>query len=115
MTRLRDDRGAVTAELAVALPAVVLLVAVVLVTVAAGVAQLRCQDAARTGARLAAVGAAEGEVRAAVRRVAGDDVAVALHRDGEWVEVEVGAGVDGSWFAGGLIPVRAAATAWVEP
>ena len=45
-----------TAELAVALPALVLVLAVALAAVDLGVAQVRCLDAARTAARLLARG-----------------------------------------------------------
>jgi secretion/DNA translocation related TadE-like protein len=48
------DGGSVTAELAVALPSVVMLLAVVAAVAAVVVAQVRCVDAARAGARAAA-------------------------------------------------------------
>ncbi|WP_456847646.1 TadE/TadG family type IV pilus assembly protein, partial [Cellulomonas sp. P5_C6] len=54
----RRDRGSVTAELAVGLPAVALLLVAVLTVGAAAVAQTRCTDGARAGARAAALGEA---------------------------------------------------------
>ncbi len=48
------DRGSVTAELAVALPALVLLLLAGLTAVQAVTVQLRCVDAAREAARAAA-------------------------------------------------------------
>jgi hypothetical protein len=105
----------VTAELALGLPAVVLVLAVVLVTVAAGAAQLRCADAARAGARAAAIGEAPAEVRAAAGRVAGEGARVTIRPDGEWVTVEVSTTAPGAWFTGGRLTVRGSATAWVEP
>ena len=50
------EAGMVTAEIAVALPAVVLVLLLVLSAVSAGVAQLRVTDAARVAARQAAIG-----------------------------------------------------------
>jgi Flp pilus assembly protein TadG len=44
-------RGAVTAEFAVALPAVLLLLGMLLAGSAAGLTQLRLEEAARAGAR----------------------------------------------------------------
>ena len=46
----------VTAETALSLPAVVLVLLIVLAAVSAGVTQLRVADAARTAARQAAIG-----------------------------------------------------------
>ncbi|WP_225755040.1 TadE family type IV pilus minor pilin [Actinotalea sp. Marseille-Q4924] len=110
-----SERGAVTAELALALPAVVLVLAVVLATVAAGAAQLRCADAARAGARAAAIGEDHAEVRAVARRVAGDRAVVEVGQEAEWVTVVVSTTVPGAWFTGGRLTVRGSATAWVEP
>jgi Flp pilus assembly protein TadG len=84
-----EDRGAVTAEVAVLLPVVVLLLAAVLGLASTSVAQLRCADAARAGARAAALGDADAEVVAVASRVAGPDVRVAVRRSGEWVVVRV--------------------------
>lgn len=108
------DSGAVTAELALALPAVVLVVAVVLVTLAAGGLQLRAADAARTGARLAALGLDDAEVVARVERVL-PGAKVRVLRDLPWVEVTVSAAAAGGWLTSGPLPVRSSATAWVEP
>jgi len=62
-----DDRGYVTAEMATALPVLVVLLAVALSAVGAVTAQLRCVDAAREGARAAA----RGESIARVTSLAG--------------------------------------------
>jgi hypothetical protein len=58
----------VTAELAVAMPAVTVVLAAVLAVGQAVLAQVACLDAARAGARAAA----RGDALEAVRRVAGD-------------------------------------------
>jgi Flp pilus assembly protein TadG len=60
------DRGAVTAEIAAALPALVLVVIAALWTLSLGLMQLRCADAAREAARAAA----RGDDPAVVRQVA---------------------------------------------
>lgn len=97
-----------------ALPAVVLVVAVVLVTLAAGGLQLRVAEAARTGARLAALGVGDAEVLAGVQRVL-PGARAEVRRDPPWVEVEVSAAAAGSWITSGPLAVSAASVAWVEP
>ena len=59
-TGRRRERGTATAELAVALPSLVLVLAVALAAVDLGLAQVRCVDAARLGARLLARGEPQG-------------------------------------------------------
>ena len=54
--RLGDDRGSVVAEFAVALPAVVLVLALAAGALGAGIRQIRLQDAAADAARLVARG-----------------------------------------------------------
>jgi hypothetical protein len=107
------DRGAVTAELAITLPAVVLVLAVVLATLVAGGLQLRAAEASRVGARAAAWGSSDTDVRAAARRVL-PGAAVDVRRAPPWVEVTVRTSGAGSWVSGPLT-VAASATAWVEP
>lgn len=89
MTRLRPDRGSVTVELAIGMVTVVALLGLVLAVVAAGVAQIRATDAARAGARAAALGEDDGEIALVVHRTAGDGAAVFVVRDEEWVDVTV--------------------------
>lgn len=109
------ERGSVTAELAVALPAVVVLLVTVLVLAAAATTQLRCADAARAGARSAALGEDPAAVSAVVTRLAGERAEVDVVSDGTWVTVTVRS----VSTAGGLhldpVRVGAAATARVEP
>lgn len=106
---MRTDEGSVTAEIAVALPAVVVVLLLVLGVGAASSAQLRVADAARTGARVAALGDDDAAVRAVVQRVAGEGAAVTVLREPPWVTVEVRAP------AVVAIEVGASATAWLEP
>ncbi|MFV0375113.1 TadE family type IV pilus minor pilin [Microbacterium sp.] len=54
-----DDRGSVTAELAVALPAVLLVIVLAVSALGVGGAQVRLEQAAAQGARVAARGEAE--------------------------------------------------------
>jgi hypothetical protein len=77
----RGQRGSVTAETAVAFPALVVVLAVALWGVSAAAAQVACVDAARAGARAAARGEPEAEVRAAVLRAAPPRAHVSLNRD----------------------------------
>ncbi len=109
------DRGSVTAELAVGLITVVLVLVVLLVTVAAAATQMRCQDAARAGARMAALGQPDAEVADVARRIAGPGAEVVVVRDPPWVDVRVSASVAGGWFTGGPVGLSASATAWAEP
>lgn len=112
--RPRGDVGTVTAELALGLVAVVLVLAALLATTAAASARMRCLDAARTAARVAALGAGEAEVVAAAQRVVpGADVA--LVREPPWLEVTVTTDLAGAWFTGGSVAASGSATAWVEP
>lgn len=109
------DRGAVTAELAVGLVAVAAVLLALLATGAATLTRITCVDAARTGARAAALGESDGDVVAAARRVLGGrgaDVVVA--RDDRWVSVTVTAPFTG-WSAADGLRTRATATAWSEP
>ncbi|NMR19782.1 TadE family type IV pilus minor pilin [Cellulomonas fimi] len=108
------ERGSVTAELALALPAVALLLAAVLVLGSAAVTHLRCADAARAAARAAALREDPAQVVATAKRLAGADAAVQIVRDDAWVTVTVTRAVSGLEWA---VPLRASATAtaWVEP
>lgn len=109
------ERGSVTAELAVGLVAVVLVLALVLVTAGAAATRLRCQDAARTAARLAALGASDAQVADAARTAAGSGAQVVVRREPPWVEVTVSAAAPGGWFTGGPVGLTGTATAWLEP
>lgn len=77
-----NERGSATAEVAVVLPGVVLLLALVLAAGSGVIAQVRCVDAARTGARLAARGESAPAVMSAARAAApaGAQVSVAAGR-----------------------------------
>jgi len=96
------ERGAVTAEFAVALPAVLLVLGLLLTGAAAGLTQLRLEEAARAGARALARGEDQASVSAVVRQVAGDSASAAVASDGGWLSVTVTGPVRGA--AGRLVP-----------
>ena len=111
----RRDRGMATAEVAVALPALVVLVAAGMTAVSVLTAQLRCVDAAREGARAAARGEDAAIVRSLAERSGPDGSDVQMTSGGQEVEVTVSAEADS---VGGLLPavrVQASAVALREP
>ncbi|MFJ5922391.1 TadE family type IV pilus minor pilin [Kitasatospora sp. NPDC092948] len=99
----------VTAETAVALPALVLLAAMLIWGVVAAGAQIRCVDAARAGARAAARGDGDAAAVAAAAAPAGAKVAVAL--DATTARVTVEAPCPGPGRLAAVLSVRLAATA----
>lgn len=90
-----NARGAVTAEFAVALPGVLLLLALLLAGAAAGVTQLRLEEAARAGARALARGESPVAVEGIVRTLAGASATAAVTEEGEWLSVTVADKVGG--------------------
>ncbi|WP_275425711.1 TadE family type IV pilus minor pilin [Arthrobacter alpinus] len=90
-------RGSVTAELAVVLPAVTALLAILLLGVSAGVLQLRLEEGARAGARALARGDSSAQVVAIVSRVAGEKSSVSLGYSDGYATVSV------SGHAGGVL------------
>lgn len=89
------DDGMVTAELAVALPAVVVIVVAAMTALFAVATQLRCTDAAATAARLVSRGESVATARSAVRAIAGADATLQLStRAGSvWVDVQAPGGL----------------------
>jgi hypothetical protein len=110
-----DERGSVTAELALALPAVVGLLVAVLLLASAATSQLRCADAARAGARAAALGEDRGVVTAIAQRVAGSGATVRVQESEPWVTVTVRRPLTGGPLAGSGLTAEGRATARVEP
>ncbi|KRE79432.1 hypothetical protein ASG71_04960 [Arthrobacter sp. Soil763] len=110
--RAPECRGAVTAEFAVTLPAVVLLLALVLAGSAAGLTQLRLEEAARAGARALARGDDAAAVGVTVRQLAGESARAAIASDGAWRSVTVSAAVTGA--LGPLVPWTLTARAWAR-
>lgn len=95
MTTQNGGTGAVTAEFAVALPAVLLLLALLLSGAAAGVTQLRLEEAAHAGARALARGDDPGAVEGIVNSLAGTSATASVAVDGEWLSVTVSGTVGG--------------------
>jgi Flp pilus assembly protein TadG len=87
------DRGAVTAETALAVPSLVLVLLLAVWVLLGVTAQLRCLDAAHLGARAAARGESDQQVRSTVARVAPDGASVRVTRSEGVVEVRVSAEV----------------------
>jgi Flp pilus assembly protein TadG len=87
----RRDGGMATAELAVALPVLVLVVAAAMTAVSVLLAQLRCVDAAREGARAAARGEPIEVVRSVTGRAAPAGAVVEVTTTGDEVSVQVSA------------------------
>lgn len=79
----------VTAEIAVALPALILVLTLALGAVAVVTDHLRCVDAARVGARLLARGEDPGRVREEVARQAPDGADIAFDVAADSISVDV--------------------------
>ncbi|MQS13423.1 pilus assembly protein TadE [Streptomyces kaniharaensis] len=105
----RGDAGFVTAETAVALPALVLLAAMLIWGVLAAAAQIRCVDAARIGARAAARGEVDAAALARAAAPLGAQVQVALASDTVRVTVDAPSTAPGR--LGGLLSVQLSAVA----
>ena len=110
------DQGMVTAEIAVALPALVLVSGLCIWGVVAASTKIACTDAARSAARAAARGEPLSMVRARVVRTLPTGASVQVHRDAHSTRVEIAAPVEGPAGAG-LPPlvIRVRATAVTEP
>lgn len=89
----RGDGGYVTAETAMVLPVLAVLLAVALWSIAVAGAQLRCVDAARDGARAAARGETDASIEQAVRAAAPAAAAVTISHAGQQIVVVVRARV----------------------
>ena len=90
--RLGQDRGAVTVEAALSLTALIAVVVFCLGAVAAGAMQVRCIDAAREVARLAARGDTARAEQAGAQ-VAPAGARISVRTDGDRVRAVVSAGV----------------------
>lgn len=107
--RPRRDAGFVTAELAVALPAVVIVLVFAVAVLGLMLDQIRCVDAARTAARAVARGDTTSVVVEAARKAAPEGSKVRID-EGPPVRVEVVAPPRNPWLPAALRG-RAAATA----
>ncbi|MEV7958474.1 TadE family type IV pilus minor pilin [Streptomyces sp. NPDC088141] len=89
------DRGAVTAEAAVAVPVLAVFALALVWALMAASAQIRCVDAARAGARAAARSEPEAQALEVTRSAAPDGAEVAMERAGELWRVRVSAPMPG--------------------
>ena len=85
----RTCSGMVTAELAVVMFAVVIVLAMILAAVGVALSEVRVHEAARAAARSAARGDKPPQIRSAARRSA-PGASVAISRNGTRVAVDVG-------------------------
>ncbi len=92
---ISGQRGAVTAEFAVALPSIIVLLVVVLTAVSVGATQLRLEEAARAGAREIMRGEDPAVAATTVQRLAGSEAELSVTGDGMWATVHVSTTVDG--------------------
>jgi Flp pilus assembly protein TadG len=105
----------VTAETAVVLPVLLLVLAAAVAAVTVVGAQVRCVDAAREGARAAARGEDAAAVRALVARAAPDGAEVTVSVGPEEVHVVVSARIAPLGPVPLSVPVSAEAVGLVEP
>jgi hypothetical protein len=105
----------VTAETAVVLPVLLLVLVGAVAAVTVVGAQLRCVDAAREGARAAARGEDASVVRALAARAAPPDALVTISPRGDEVHVVVSARIAPLGPVPLHVPVSAEAVALVEP
>ena len=91
----------VTAEFAVVLPAVVLVLALSLGAMGLALDQVRCVDAARAGVRAASRGDSSAAVTLVARRAAPPHALVSMTTSGDVVQVSV---VSRPRVAAGLLP-----------
>jgi hypothetical protein len=114
----RQDRGAITAETAIVLPVLVVLLLVGLWAVGVVVANIRCVDAARDVARAVARGEPGDVAKRIGDRSAPPGAVVGISRDGADVRVVVDAEVKLDWVLLSKLPsvkVRGQAAVQTEP
>jgi hypothetical protein len=109
------DRGSVTAETALALPVLLVVLAVALWVLSAVSTQLRCVDAAAGAARAAARGEPAEVVSAVAGRLGPDGARVQVQVRGEQVHVVVTATVRPPALALDGLEVSGRAVALTEP
>ena len=108
----RSDRGFVTVEAALVLPVLALFTVALLWALAAAAAQIRCVDAARAGARIAARAEPVASAESAARAAAPEGARVSVTRSGELWRVTVEAEAPGPRGMG--VTLRAGAAALAE-
>jgi TadE-like protein len=108
------DEGMVTAELAVALPTVVVTLLAAITALLAVATQMRCTDAAATAARLVARGESVTVARSAAGQVVGSPVQMRVTTGSGSVTVVVHAPA-GAPFLGGLLRLPTVSSRFTAP
>ena len=110
------ERGSATAETAVVLPALALVLVVSVWAVAVVGQQLQCIDAARTAARALARGEGSADARAAAREAAPAGARISMTTVGgrAVVDVRYTAGLPGARSSGAGVPIGSRAVAALE-
>ncbi|MCZ3386757.1 MAG: pilus assembly protein TadE, partial [Actinomycetia bacterium] len=108
------DHGMVTAELAVALPALVLVISLLLAVVGVASDVSRAAEAARSAARGASIGTDISLVTEQAQQLAPPGATVRIWTDGPWVRVEVVAPAR-RWGPLTLPAARSTGAALLEP
>ncbi|GAA4775262.1 TadE family type IV pilus minor pilin [Citricoccus nitrophenolicus] len=112
------ERGSVTAEYAVMLPAAALVLVAGLLAGAATLQQVQLEEAAVASARQLARGESDAEVQSTVRRMAGDATELSSRRSAGWVSVTVEHSPPGplAWWDGWRLDATAhAPDQWAVP
>src|SRR6195952_4090112 len=115
--RLLEDAGMVTAETAMAMPALVIVLLMCMFGISAGQQMLQCGDAARLSARAYARGDGVLSSQALARKVAPDGSRVSIRKSGDSVTVDVATTLKGPGFLKTLLPsmsIHQTATAPME-
>lgn len=105
----RSDSGAVTAEFAVILPAVVAVAALLLGLTQAVSVSLNCQDAARVAAREIVVHQGEGDPAGIVQQIAGPHAQLSMKRSDSSISVLVTCPITAGPF--GVLPAHVSGSA----
>ncbi|XKH53292.1 pilus assembly protein [Citricoccus nitrophenolicus] len=112
------ERGSVTAEYAVMLPAAALVLVGALLAGAATLQQVRLEEAAAASVRELARGESEADVRSTARRMAGEATELSSDRSTGWVAVTVAHAPPGplAWWDGWELEATAhAPDQWAVP
>lgn len=113
--RPTGDAGMVTAETAVVLPVIVVLLAAMIGAISAVAAKISCSDAAREGARAAARGDSRSDVVASARRLAPPGAQIEVSLSETEATVVVSMQIRPLGRLSGAIEIRSAATSRREP
>lgn len=113
-TGAQSEQGMATAELAVALPVLVLVLSLLLTVVGVASDASRSYEAARSAARSASIGTPEAVVRSQAMKLAPEGAVLRIWTDGPWVRVEVAA-PGRHWGPLPLPAARATGAALLEP